>query len=95
MQTDHKSLQWAEKEFKAQANRFSFQPKSPLLSDLYKLISQLGKWVLWFNKNRKEMQEFWAGLLFLAVIFVILLSFSYGAINFEQIKSLVFPKSGK
>jgi AAA+ ATPase superfamily predicted ATPase len=95
MQTDGKSLKWAEKEFKIHANRFSFQPKSPLLSDLYKLISQLGKWVLWFNKNRKEMQEFWAGLLLIAVIFVILLSFSYGAINFEQIKSLVFPKSGK
>jgi hypothetical protein len=95
MQTDHKSLQRAEKEFKAQANRFSFQPRSPLLSVLYKLISQLGKGVLWFNKNRKEMQEFWAGLLLIAVIFVILLAFSYGAINFEQIKSLVFPKPSK
>ena len=95
MQTDRKSLQWAEKEFKTQANRFSFQPKSPLLSDLYKLISQLGKGVLWFNKNQKEMQQFWTGLLLIAVILAILLAFSYGAINFEQIKSLVFPKSGK
>jgi hypothetical protein len=41
------------------------------------------------------MQQFWTGLLLIAVILAILLAFSYGAINFEQIKSLVFPKSGK
>jgi AAA+ ATPase superfamily predicted ATPase len=95
MQRDRKSLQWAQKAFKAQAKRFNFQPKSPLLSTLYKIISQLGGGILWFNKNRKEMQQFWVGLIFLAVVAGILIAFFSGAIDFEQIKLLFQKSSGK
>ena len=88
MQVERKSLRWADKEFKTQAKRFYFQPKSLLLLIPYKIIIQLGKGIFWFTKNRKEMQNFWTGLIFLAVVSVILLAFFFGLIDFTQIKSL-------
>ena len=95
MQVKGKSLRWAEKAFKTQAKRFYFQPKSPLLSNLYKIISKLGEWIFWFNKNWKQMQKFWVGLIFIAVVVAILILYSYDAITFEQIKSLFQKISGK
>lgn len=89
-----KSLQWAEQEFKVQTQPFSFQPKSKFLAVLYRGISQIGTGVLWFNANRKDMQTFWVGLIFLVVVVVIALLFACGVIDFAQLKSL-FQKTSK
>jgi hypothetical protein len=94
-QVEGKSLRWAEERFQKEAKRFNFQPKSPFLSLLYQMISQLGSWILWFNQNRKKMQSFWTGLIFLVLVTVILIGFSWGAIDFKQITSLFQKSSGK
>ncbi len=93
-QVNRKSLRWANKTFKTRSQRFKFSPKSPFLSFLYKRISQIGEGILWFNKNRKDIQIFWTGLIFLSVVAVILIAFFSGAIEFDQLKSL-FQKGSK
>ena len=89
-----KPLKWAEQQFKVQAQPFSFQPKSKFLAVLYRCISQIGAGVLWFNANRKDMQSFWVGLIFLVVVVVIVLLFVWGVIGVEQLKS-IFHKTSK
>ncbi|MDJ0507875.1 MAG: ATP-binding protein [Crocosphaera sp.] len=93
-QVNRKSLRWAEKTFKTRSKRYNFSPKSPFLSFFYKRISEIGEGILWFNKNRKDLQKFGTGLIFLCVVTAILIAFSYGAIDFEQLKSL-FQKGSK
>ena len=95
MQINRRSLQWAEKTFKDQAKRFNFQPKSPLLSALYRGFSSVGQGLFWFNQNRKEIQNFWTGLILIAIVIAILIAYSYGAINFDQIKLLFQKALGK
>ena len=88
-QAKGKSLQWAKKAFKIQAKSFYVTPKSPLLFTLYEIIRKLGKGILWWNKNKKQITEFWVGLIFLAIVTAVLIAFTYGAINFDQIKSFI------
>jgi hypothetical protein len=84
MQEEGQSLRWAEKRFQQEAQRFKFQPKSRVLFFLYKMISKIGEGILWFNKNRKQMQSFWVGLSFLVLVAIGLIAFLSGVIDWNQ-----------
>lgn len=88
VEVSNKTLQWASKNFKEQAKRVDFQPKSPLLSTLYKLISTMGQGCLWFVQNFENNKKFLFGLFVLLVLFFIVLSLSYGLPIVDLIKTI-------
>lgn len=88
VEVSNKTLQWASKTFKEQAKRVNFQPKSPLLLTLYKLISAVGQGCLWFVQNFENNKKFLFGLFILLILIFIVLSLTYGLPIVDLIKAI-------
>jgi hypothetical protein len=88
VEVSDKTLESASKNFKEQAKRVNFQPKSPLLSILYKFISAVGQGCLWFVQNFENNKKFLFGLFVLLVLFFIVLSLAYRLPIVDLIKAI-------
>lgn len=94
MQRYNKSQKWAQVEFKKQANRFKFQPKSKFLGVLFLVAAKVGKTSLRFIENKDEIKEFWVGLFVICITLAIVILAVLGVVGAEQIQSIFEAVSG-